>query len=36
MEISPMVRRLYELRAFRDYVDALFFQKQRLMRHANG
>jgi predicted nucleotidyltransferase len=36
MEISPMVRRLHELRAFRDYVDALFFQKQRLMRHANG
>lgn len=36
MEISPMVRRLYELSAFRDYVDAVFFQEQRLLRVAHG
>jgi len=27
LEVSPMVRRLYELGAFRDYVDAVFFQQ---------
>lgn len=36
MEISPMVRRLYELSAFRDYVDAVFFQEQRLLGVAHG
>ncbi len=36
MEVSPMVRRLYELSAFRDYVDAVFFQQQRLVRLAHG
>ncbi len=36
MEVSPMVRRLYELRAFRDYVDAVFFQKRRMERLAHG
>lgn len=36
MEVSPMVRRLYELGAFRDYVDAVFFQEQRLLRVAHG
>lgn len=36
MEVSPMVRRLYELSAFRDYVDAVFFQRKRLMRPAHG
>ncbi len=30
MEVSPMVRRLYEVSAFRDYVDAVFFQQRRL------
>ena len=35
MEVSPMVRRLYELSAFRDYVDAVFFQQQRLVRLAH-
>jgi len=35
MEVSPMVRRLYELGAFRDYVDAVFFQQQRRLRVAH-
>ena len=36
LEVSPMVRRLYELAAFRDYVDAVFFQQKRCMRLAHG
>ncbi len=36
MEVSPMARRLYELRAFRDYVDVVFFQEKRQARVANG
>ena len=35
MEVSPMVRRLYELSAFRNYVDAVFFQRQRCLRLAH-
>ena len=35
-EVSPMPRRLYELSAFREYVDAVFFQEKRLMRLAHG
>lgn len=36
MEVSPMARRLYELSAFRDYVDAVFFQKRRMESLAHG
>ncbi len=36
MEVSPMVRRFYELSSFRNYVDAVFFQRKRHMRLAHG
>lgn len=35
-EASPMERRLYELAAFKDYVDAMYFQEQRVRRLAHG
>jgi uncharacterized protein len=35
-EGSSMERRLYELAAFKDYVDAVYFQKQRIRRLAHG
>jgi hypothetical protein len=35
-EASPMERRLYELTAFKDYVDAMYFQEQRVRRLAHG
>jgi len=35
-EASPMERRLYELAAFKDYVDAIYFQEQRVRRLAHG
>ena len=35
-EASPMERRLYELTAFKDYVDAVYFQEQRIRRMAHG
>ena len=36
LEASPMVRRLFELRSFRGYVDAVFFQRKRNMRLSHG
>jgi predicted nucleotidyltransferase len=35
-EASAMERRLFELKAFRDYVDAVYFQQRRLMGVAHG
>ena len=35
-EASPMERRFYELAAFKDYVDAVYFQEQRVRRMAHG
>jgi hypothetical protein len=35
-EVSSMERRIYELTAFKDYVDAVYFQEQRIRRMAYG
>ncbi len=35
-ENSPMVRRFYELRAFRNYIDAVFYQQKKRMKVAHG
>jgi predicted nucleotidyltransferase len=35
-EVSSMDRRIYELTAFKDYVDAVYFQEQRIRRMAYG
>ena len=35
-EASPMERSLYELAAFKDYVDAVYFQERRTRQMAYG